>query len=190
MAKYNLQPNEAVILREDRVAHGSNIFAQNTHELMLTNLNLVLVKSGVLGNGKGVFVFPLDQIKVYNGRAQAMQGAKSNGFPVLTVYMLNGEETFHFRGGKKTVSTWITKINEVVTGQENPAVVDAGRELPGSGVVAGVLKDTVGAFRTTFGSKVEEPARAAGKCGACGAPVSGTKGSTVACEYCDTDHLL
>ena len=89
MAKYNLQPNEVVVLTESNVAHGG-LMARYTDELMLTNLNLVLIKKGVLGNGKGVLTFPLSQIKVWEGRAQAIAGKARNGTPVLDVFFVEG----------------------------------------------------------------------------------------------------
>lgn len=190
MAKYSLQSNEVVILKEESVAHGS-FLAAYTSELILTNLNLVLVKKGILGNGKGILVFPIKQIKVYNGQAQALVGKKSNGRPALEVHLLNGEETFDFQsGGKKKILAWTAKINQVATGEEAPVERDSGRALPGAETVAGVLKDTVGVFSSRFGSKTNGPAKVARNCSACGAPVSGTQGLTISCEYCGTAQAL
>ena len=42
-ARYNLQPNEAVLLKDDSVMHGG-LMSAYTDELILTNLNLVLTK--------------------------------------------------------------------------------------------------------------------------------------------------
>lgn len=190
MAKYSLQPTEAVLLVDEGVAHGSTL-ASYTSKLTLTNLNLVLEKKGLLGNSKGVHVFPLSQVKVYDGHAQALIGKKSNGRPALEVYFMNGQELFDFQsGGKKKILTWTARINTVVTGQDSPAGDDPGKALPGAGLVAGVLKDTVGVFKTTFGSKMDEPVQAAGKCRACSAPISGTRGLAITCGYCGTSQEL
>ena len=43
MAKYNLQPNEVVLLKHDNVMLGERI-SWSRHEMILTNLNIVLVK--------------------------------------------------------------------------------------------------------------------------------------------------
>ena len=42
-AKYNLMPNESIILKETGVAHGG-VMAIYTDELMLTNLNIVSLR--------------------------------------------------------------------------------------------------------------------------------------------------
>lgn len=190
MAKYSLQPNEFVVLTDESVAHGGTL-AVYTGQLMLTNLNLVLTKKGILGNSKGILVFPLNQIKVYNGEAQARIGKKTNGGPALEVYFLNGQEMFDFQsGGKKKVLRWTAEINQLVTGQESSPEPDSGMAVPGAGLVAGVLKDTVGVFRTKLGPRMDDPVEVAGKCGACGAPLSGTQGMAIACEYCGTTQAL
>jgi len=190
MTKYNLQPNEAMLLNEERVRHGG-IFASYTDELILTNLNLVLVKKGTFGNSKGIRVFPVKQVKVYNGQAQAMIGKDKNGTPALEVYFLNGQEKFGFQsGGKKKILTWVAKINQVVTGQQSPAEQEMGTPLPGAELVAGVLRDTVAVFKAKLGPKADAPVRVAEKCSGCGAPISGTRGLTINCEYCGTVQQL
>jgi hypothetical protein len=190
MAEYNLQPNEALLLKEERVRHGGT-FASYTDELILTNLNLALVKKGIFGNSKGIRVFPINQVKVYSGQAQAVVGQDKNGTPALEVYFVDGEEKFAFQsGGKKKILTWAARINQVVTGQESPVEQDTGMALPGAELVAGVLKDTFGVFKAKFGSKTAAPVKVAGKCTGCGAPTSGTCGSAVTCEYCGTVQQL
>lgn len=199
MPQYNLQPNEVMVLTEARVAHGGT-FAGYTDELILTNLNLVLVKKGVLGNSKGIRVFPLNEVKVYNGQAQAMVGRKANGRPALDVYFLNGQEKFDFQaGGTKTILTWVAKINQVVTGQETPessGTRATPMALPGAELVAGVLKDTFGVFKAKLGpgtqspAKMGAPVKVGGQCRACGAPVTGFQGRQATCEYCSSIQQL
>lgn len=186
---YSLQPNEVVLLKDESVAHGGlGLYA---HELILTNLNLVLVKKGAFGRSKGVLSFPVDQIKVYDRVAQARIGKTSNGLSVLEVYLLNGEERFGFQfGGKKKINTWIAKINEIVTGQEASAHQAPGMALPGAGLVAGVLSDTIGVFKSKLGSTLNASAAVASKCRACGAPINGHQGQTVTCTYCDSVQQL
>lgn len=190
MANYNLQPNEVVLLKDGGVAYGGT-FAAYSDELILTNLNLVLIEKGIFGNRKGIRVFPLKQIKVYNGQAQALIGEATNGSPVLEVYFLDGQEKFDFQGGGKAkVLEWTAKINEVLTGQKAADIRDSGNALPGAGLVAEMVKDTVDVFKAKLGTKVGEPGKVAGKCGACSAPISGTRGSTVTCDYCGTAQAL
>jgi len=189
-AKYSLRPNEAVLLKDESVMHGGFLSAY-TNELMLTNLNLVLLKKGMFGNSKGVLTFPVNQIKVYNDQAQAVIGKATNGSDLLEVYFLNGQEKFAFQsGGKKKINEWISKINQVVTGVEAPAQQEAGMALPGAELVAGVLKDTLGVFKSKFGSKSDAPVRVAGKCRGCGAPVTGFQSQAITCEYCGSAQQL
>lgn len=195
MPSYNLQPNEVMVLTEAGVAHGGT-FAAYTDELILTSLNLVLIKKGMFGNGKGIRIFPLKEVKVYNGQAQAMVGRKTNGGAVLDVYFLNGQERFDFRSGKtKTIHNWVANINQVVTGQEIPDGRGPGAALmalPGADLVAGVLKDRLGLFKAMSEPNKQSPARrgalvkAGGQCPACGAPVTGSQGQAATCEYCGT----
>jgi len=42
---YNLQPNESIIMKSDSVCHGGGL-AGYTDELILTNLNIVLIRIG------------------------------------------------------------------------------------------------------------------------------------------------
>ena len=97
-ARYNLHPNEVVLLKDESVMHGG-FLASYTDELILTNLNLVLLKKGVFGNSKGVHTFPLNQVKVYNQLAQATIGKAPNHSDLLEVYFLNGQEKFSFQSG-------------------------------------------------------------------------------------------
>lgn len=189
-AKYSLQPNEVLLLKDAQVAHGG-IWSAYTDELMLTNLNLVLLKKGIFGNSKGVRTFPVDQIKVYNQQAQAVIGKASNGTDLLEVYFLNGQEKFAFQsGGKRKLREWIAKINQAVSGEVAPVQPAAGMALPGAELAAGVLKDTIGVFRSKLGSNTGVPVKVAGKCRGCGAPVSGIQSQAVTCEYCGSAQQL
>jgi hypothetical protein len=179
-----------VLLKDERVMHGG-LLSAFTDELMLTNLNLVLIKKGILGNTKGVLTFPVTQVKVQDKQAQAIVGRASNGSAALDVYFLNGQEQFRFQsGGKKKIQSWIANINRAVTGQEIPEPVRAGMALPGSELVAGVLKDTYSVFRAKLGPQTGAPVKVAGKCGSCGAPIAGNRGQAITCEYCGSTQQL
>lgn len=191
-AQYNLQSNEVVVLKEENVMNGGT-WAGYTDQLLLTNLHLVLIKKGMFGGSKGIRMFPLSQIKRYNDRAQANLGKARNGTDVLEVYFVDGEEQFGFQtGGKKKINEWCAKINEVVTGRAAPDAPSSNRALPGSAMVAGVLKDTVGVFKSRLGGAAgaAAPVEVATKCRACGAPLSGIQGRTATCEYCNSAQQL
>ena len=114
MANYNLQPNEFMIMNQNQVSHGGRM-ANFTGELILTNLNIVLVSKGAFGNTKGVQTFPLNQIKVFNGKAQVLLGKTRGGYPQLDLYFLNGQESFGFQSKKEAVK-WGANINKLITG--------------------------------------------------------------------------
>lgn len=187
---YGLQPNEAILLKEEGVMHGG-LWSAYTDELILTNLNLVLLKRGVFGNSKGVLTFPVNQIKVYNRQAQALIGKATNGADVLEVYFLNGQEQFGFRsGGKKRIKEWIAQLHHAVTGEEAPLPQSAGMALPGAAMVAGVLKDTLNVFRSKLNAEPEVAVKVAIRCLGCGAPMAGIQGRTSTCEYCGSAQQL
>jgi hypothetical protein len=163
--------------------------ASYTDELILTSQNLVLIKKGAFGNKKGMQVFPLREIKIFQGEAQALLGKHRNGWPALDVYFRNSEEHFGFQN-KKEATLWSQKINQVIAGTS--AEMNS-LNSSGAAKVAGAMKDTVDAFKGAFGfkSKAEVAAAAAavpvaGDCGSCGAPVSGIRGQAIVCSYCDT----
>lgn len=191
MTSYGLQPDEVVLLKEVGVAHGG-LRSVYTDELILTNLNLVLVRKGMFGISKGVQTFPLSQIKVHNQQAQAVLGKAATGLDSLDVYFLNGHEQFKFQtGGKRKILVWVAKINEAVTGQSGAQLAGgASMAIPGADMVAGVLKDTFDVFKGTFGAKSAAPTAASGKCRACGAPMTGFQGQTATCEYCGSKQQL
>ncbi len=192
MAKYNLQTNESVIMKQDGILHGG-VMAGYTDELILTNLHLVLISKGVFGNTKGIQTFPLNQIKVFDGQAQALLDRTGGGNPQLDVYFLNGEESFKFQS-KKEVLKWIANINKLVTGNEANANNSSSMAIPGAAYVAETLKGTMDTFKQTFGIKSkntnETDVKVVIKCNSCGASVSGKKGQTVRCQYCDSQHHL
>ena len=182
MAGYNLQPTESFVHRHEGVLHGG-FLAVYTNELILTSQNLVLIKKGAFGNKKGFQVFPLREVKIFQGQAQALLGKQRNGLPALDVYFHNGTEHFGFQT-KKEATFWSKKINEVITGAAADSLNSSGAEK-----VAGAIKDTMDAFKDAFGFKSKAAAAAvpvAGDCGSCGAPVSGVRGQAIVCSYCDT----
>lgn len=191
MSNLNLQSNESIILQKDAVYHGNEMV-----ELYLTNLNIIYALKGIFGNVKKIQKLPLNQIKIVNGRVQAFLGNESkNGRLQLQLYFINGVEIFGFqKNEKREISTWINNISQILTGE---ALQDTtGKNImaiPGTEYIAETVKDTIGAFKDTLGIKGkrnQKPENATIKCIGCMAPLSGTKGQTVRCKYCDTDNTL
>ena len=197
MAKYNLQPSEAVLhTSESGVQRGTAIFSAFKGELVLTNLHLIWVNKGMAGNVKQIEYFPLALVKVYNNQAQALMTKSGNGLPQLEVFFQTGEEVFKFQtGGKREVAKWIDAINRAVTGNETEVSRSAGRALPGTGAVAETLRDTFSQFKGSFGggargSNAQQPVRSSTKCLGCGASISGIAGTVAQCQYCDSELKL
>lgn len=197
MAKYNLLPNESIILKSESVMHGG-LMAAYTDELILTNQNIVYVSKGMFGNIKNVERFPVNQIKMYNAEPQAILGKQQNGQPQLEIYFLNGHECFAFQSSnKKEVVQWVHAICKLVTGHESNTVSPgSGSAIPGTEYLAETIKGTVDTFKNAFGIKSKatddgvSSEKVTKKCIACSAPLTGSKGQTVHCKYCDTDQVL
>ncbi|NTU70869.1 MAG: hypothetical protein HGB10_03490 [Coriobacteriia bacterium] len=209
MAGYDLQPGEAFVHKADRVLYGG-FLASYADELLLTSHNLVLLQKGALGrmalkaakldqvvnlSPQQVKVFPLHQIKVFQGHAQALVGKQQNGSPALDVYFHRGTEHFGFESHREAIF-WSQKIDEVITG--TPATMISPNSSSAAQIAAAV-KDTVDIFKQTFGIESKSTVAAVvavaavpaqGRCLCCGAPCSGNQGQAVVCSYCGTANQL
>lgn len=140
-----MQPDEYVVLKSDRVAHGGRM-ANYTDELVLSNKNIILITKGMLGTTKRVDYFSLNSIKNIDGKSQAVASGLK-----LDVYFLKEQDSFGFPT-KKEAKTWEKKIAEMLNG---PAVFDYDRDrsIPGAAFVADTLKDTLDTFKGAFKRK-------------------------------------
>lgn len=161
---------------------------------MLTNFNIFfLYKRGVFNNVDDTIKIPLNQIKIINGQAQALL-SNENVSAQLQLCLKNGQEKFSFPfNSKKEVMKWINNINLILTG--NTAQINDNKNImaiPGTEQLAETFKDTVGAFKSALGIKTKEEnsSNTTAKCIGCMAPISGIKGQTVRCKYCDTKQTL
>lgn len=195
MSKYNLQPNEFFILNSEYVRRG-----ETRGELILTNLNLVYITS------KGFFkttyipqLYPINQIKVFNGKAQVILGKDGN----IDFHFINGQESFQFwnndtlfsdKKAEKEAGRWVNAFNQLITGQVSEIDTSVSPAMAAAAVIAGTIKDTFdtfkGALRVKSKNNNETPTKAAKKCSSCGASISGIKGQIVRCQYCDADQQL
>ena len=207
-ANLNLMPNEAVILKEVRVAR-SGTMGLYTDELILTNLTLVCVNKNIFGNVKNVIRHPLNQIKVFNGNPQAIVGKKTNGDTALEVYFLNGVETVTFQtGSKKKAKKWAEAIVSAICGQSGESVgtTNSDKDYDPSTVV-GAFKEIRDEFKEVGvelmgelgfkrrkkkdkGSSTSISEKVGKKCMSCSASLIGIRGQVVKCRYCDTSQTL
>ncbi|WP_052345844.1 hypothetical protein [Paucisalibacillus sp. EB02] len=185
MNQYNLRSDEVVILKQNRIARGG-IMANHTDELILTNLNLILINKSLFGKVKNISRFPVDQIKVFNGKAQTILGKRANGSPQLEVYFTNGQEYFGFES-KKVVRDWIRAINQLVLGQDSAIDIFDNRTIPGTEFIASSIKDTLNTVKGVFG---KQPVKVTQECKSCGASISGFEGQVISCQYCDTNQQM
>ena len=211
MASYKLMPNEIVIKQDSCVSHGG-VMAIYTGELILTNYNLIYVNKGVFGNTKDVLYYPLMQLKQLNGKPHAIVGKLSNGSPCLEVFMLNGaSETFHFQtAAKKTTKSWAETITgTTIGGTANVFASDEDDNGYDPGSLVGQFKEVgdefkeigeelfsaIGFTTNPFKKKAnvnnaQTQTMITSKCRFCSAPLTGKRGQTVRCEYCDSEQVL
>ena len=199
MVNYNLEPNESILIQTTGVLRDvGKIMTAYTDELVLTNQNIILVSQGMFGNNKGMQKFPLRDIKMANGEEQAILGKNArNGAAQLHLFFINAQDAFEFQNqGKKEVLKWADNINLVLTGSSaKRSSTVAGMAIPGTEFLAETLKGTIDTFRGTLGIKAksnagDEPQRVTTKCIGCRASVSGIKGQSIRCRYCDTEQNL
>lgn len=185
---YDLQRNESVVYVQDRVRQGG-ARGHLTDQLILTNKNLVLVKKGFFGGEKSVHVFPLNQIKVFDGEVQVRVGTHQSGYPTLEVYFVNGQEAFIFMR-RREAADLAQMIEDVITGVGAHPIDsrDEGPMAAALGVQIDVMKDMFG-IRRRSQSTAAVP-RVARECYACGAPLTGKQGQVATCSYCDTPIQL
>ena len=202
MDRYQLQPNEGVVLQETGICYEPNkLSTAYTDELILTNLNLIHVRKGVFMGTKSVRYIPLNQVKVIGGKCQALVGKARNGHAILQIYTQQGIEEFAFQTkAKKNAGIWANEISRLVTGRDSANVLESqdAAEYDFEDTVVGQLKDAFGEVGAVFGigfgksgqqqkSSVE---RVSTKCSGCHAPITGVKGKAAVCKYCDTEQVL
>lgn len=121
MVNYNLEPSESILIQSTGVlCEGGGLMAAYTDELILTNMNIIHVSKGMFGNTKRVQKYPLNQVKIINGEAQAIMGKSTNGIPDLQIYFENGQVAFKFQSsGKKEIVKYVNEISKVLIGKES-----------------------------------------------------------------------
>jgi hypothetical protein len=194
--KYTLQPDEWVVIESEPGAHHlapTGLLRQplgtSSQTIVLTNRNIILVSIGLMGKPKGARYFPLNQIKIADGHPQIVTTSRT-GSNLLEIHFQSGVETFAFRR-KKELRAWSENIAKLLAGDTDDFSAARDKAIPGVAYVAGSLKDTFGAVRTSLGlDSGSRSGQVAGKCAACGAPLSGNTGDVVRCQYCDSDQQL
>lgn len=193
MSSVQLQANEAMVLKADSVHYGTGSVSF-TSELVLTNLQIYVTLKGFFGKTKGVFSFPINQIKTYNGQAQVLQSKSKSGYFQVDVYYVNRQETFVFQT-KSEANRWVECIQNLVLGIPIDLKTTNSKAIPGTEVIAETLKDTFDTIKGVFGGKPKAetpktPVKVSKQCSGCGSPLSGIQGQVIVCQYCDTKQII
>ena len=194
MSDYNLEPGEFIIMQEASVALEDG---ESLDELVLTNQNLVLVNTvprGLFKRETFVKRCPLARIRQTNGSPQVVATKYRDNYYLQVVF---DDETVSLNfpsNPKRTAERWAEGIRNAALG--DLAGIRTEESLPPeiAGFVDGA-KDVLGSIFAGSTSKKSEgrpsvPATVNKKCVGCHAPLSGRKGETVTCPYCDTKQTL
>ena len=183
MANYSLAANEGIIIQYEGVYHN-----RKQSEIVLTNQNLICVEAtrGMFKTTYNVFKFPVNQIKVVDGQAQASVVKEGRDW-TLQVLLKNGTEKFKFSGEfyelikkKQEADKWVEQISLLLTGKSAENITDT--------TLMGGVKNVLDSIGINVKSKKSE--NITSKCIGCLAPLSGQQGQTVRCKYCDTEQTL
>lgn len=183
MENYSLAPNEGIVIQYDGVYHN-----RKPSEIVLTNQNLICVEtnSGMFKTTYNVLKFPISQIKIVNGQAQASVIKDENDW-ILQILFQNGTEKFEFPCAfldrikkKQEADKWVEQISLLLTSRSASNTTDTS--------LTGELKNVLRSVGINV--KTKQPENITTKCMGCMAPVSGQRGQTVCCRYCDTEQTL
>ena len=194
--KFTLQPDEWVVLESEPGGYHqppSGLLRQplstSSQTIVLTNRNIILVTTGMTGRSKGARYFPLNQLVIASGHPRITETSRA-GRNLLEIHFQGGIETFGFRR-KKELMAWSDNIAKLLVGDNDDFSTGRDKAIPGVAAVAGSLKDTFGAVKSSLGLESGSKSKqVAGKCTSCGAPISGNSGGVVRCKYCDSDQQL
>ncbi len=203
MAKINLLPNEAIILRDSQMKHDRGKgYCSELDELVLTNQALIVVHKGMLGMAKDIQRFPLDQVGVANGSPRVMIGMSQESKRQLHVYFLHGIEAFSLGESDEDAQGGLLDLLFVSAREKEDrnlhqwqaAIAQAVMALPQNvrAVTPQIQTAPVNASNSgPAASNAEVPiVHVTKKCIGCMAPLSGAQGQKIACRYCDTEQAL
>ena len=182
MLKFELNSDEYVVMKSEAVLHGG-MMAGYTDGLVLTNQCIILISKGVFGNTKRVERFPLRDIKIIDGRPQAVASEDR-----LEVYFLHRQESFGFER-KKEAKAWAKNVCATLMGSADGLLKAKDKAIPGAEYVAESVKDTFEAVKRPFSSKSDRKTVATA-CTSCGASISGAAKQVIQCNHCGSDQRL
>lgn len=203
--EYNLGPGEVLIMQSEGAVLLSGKDEIDLDEVALTNQNLILVNevsTGLFSSQRLLKRCPLESIACPEGAPQAFVGKKHDMY-VLQVAFAEEGITLHFPSNeKREAKRWADAIKYAVVGDIDSIDTEAtplGNDVTGlidgvTGFVSAFVSEATSATKEV--SKKNNPPRktvagkATAKCSGCHAPLFGTKGSIVTCEYCGSKQTL
>lgn len=150
MENYSLAPNEGIIIQYDGVYHNRKF-----SNIVLTNQNLICVETngGIFKTTYNELKFPVNQIKVVNGQAQASV-IKDGDDWTLQILFKSGTEKFKFSCDlfeklkkKQEADKWVEQISLLLTGKSASNITDTS--------LIGGLKNVLGAVG--INTKTKQP---------------------------------
>ena len=190
MEEYKLGTDEVVLVEPFYVSlEDKNTGKFINGELMLTNKYLIWSRDAKRSLFHGKQTFPIEKIKiesikVYDGIPQVK--IHTNEYDNLLIYLKNKTMSFEFYE-LEAVQKFINAVNKLITGNE--VIFESGNSIKGSEQLAGKLAGTVNAFKNAFGVKPEQQqvnTPISKNCKGCGALITGIKGKSIKCPYCDS----
>lgn len=194
MDDYNLDPGEFVIMQESSVRLDDDT---TLDELVLTDKNLILVATtskGLFSRAKYVKRCPLAKLRRVQDSPQAMVSKYRDDYRLQVLFQ---DETIFLTfssGSKRSAERWGDAIRRAAEGDlsgiqtEDALPAEIADLVDGAKGVFGALFS--GGDKSSGGSSSSAPSTVNTKCVGCHAPLSGRKGSTVTCPYCDTRQAL
>lgn len=194
---YNLSLNESIIWRCDAV--------EEFKEIVLTNNNIICVNSGGLFKAPVIQKYPLRKISCLNGVPQVnykkgfkekpnilerLQEMNTSFDCKITIFFVDTSLSFTLiRASKDEVvqesSYFVDKIHELITGRV-PNKPNVRQEEKGFFS----RKKNLNSARTSEISNGNTSGAFTAKCISCRAPITGLKGATVKCSYCDSEQVI
>ena len=201
MTNYKLEKNEFVIMQQGSVKLYESGELIDIEEIVLTNLNLILVRNvnqGLFQQTTMLKRCPLGQLHCNDDGVPQILITKVRDRWQLQAPFMNGAIAISFSSdAKRTAQRWAQGIAQASVG--NYAQIQTEDALPAE--VSNIVDGVTGMLGAVLGSKAtpsnkiaaSQPKRTpmiSTKCSGCHAPISGKRGATATCPYCDTVQTL
>ena len=169
MSGYVLGHDEAVIMQESNVSDN-----RIRVTLVLTNRNIIQVKSDSFDRNKDALNYPLLELKLLNGKPNIIIRKNSFGETQLDLFFRDYEKSYVFPKRSDT-KKWASAIEKAYKAVD--AEVRKEEKMRNGSIFFTPFKKSV--TRRIMG-------QCSVKCPYCGADLSGAKGEQVKCSFCDS----